>query len=221
MNISIIIPARNEEKLLPECLKSIQNSIKISNLSVEIVVVADCCKDRTIDIAEEYGCKVYKVHFSSRSKSRNYGFSKTNGDFLVFLDADTMISNDFLKKTIDLLCEYPVVWYLQQTLERSLLADFYFKTINYLSNFRPTFSPAIGVRANYFKESDGFNESLKSYEDYYFLHKAWKNRATKFCRANVRTSMRRVIKFGLYKATLYFILAWLNPVEFEWRPINV
>ena len=220
MNISVIIPARNEELLLPKCIKSIHSSANAFEFSVEIIVIADCCNDRTAEVAQKTGCKVYQVSFSSRSKSRNFGFKQASSKIVVFLDADTLISQDFFLKTINMLDLYPVVWYSQRSLEKSFLGNLYFSTVNFISMYRPTFSPAIGVRADFFKEVGGFDKKLRSYEDYYFLREAWQNGAAIYCSASVRTSIRRIVKFGLVKATLYFFLAWLNPAEFEWRPIH-
>lgn len=220
MNISVIIPARNEEILLPECLKSIYESADTFDISVEIIVVADCCNDRTVEIAKKAGCKVYPCSFGSRSKARNYGFQHASSDFVLFLDADTLITQNFFLQTSKDLGKYSVLWYSQKTLEKSFLANLYFIAVNFISKYRPTFSPAIGVRSDYFKELGGFSEDLKSYEDFYFLHHAWRNRAAVLCTAGVRTSMRRIVKFGLFKATLYFFLAWLNPIDFKWSPIH-
>jgi glycosyltransferase involved in cell wall biosynthesis len=54
--ISVIIPARNEEKNLPELLESLKN--QTYKKKFEIIVVDGKSKDRTREIAKSYGCRV-------------------------------------------------------------------------------------------------------------------------------------------------------------------
>ena len=55
MKLSIIIPTYNEEKYLPELLKSIKEQ---NFSSYEIIVADNDSNDNTVKIAESYGCKV-------------------------------------------------------------------------------------------------------------------------------------------------------------------
>jgi glycosyltransferase involved in cell wall biosynthesis len=69
--ISVCMIVKNEEKLLPRCLKSIQN------LTDEIILVDTGSEDRTVEIAERFGCKIYNYPWrgdfsSARNESLKY-----------------------------------------------------------------------------------------------------------------------------------------------------
>ena len=54
-HIAIVIPARDEEELLPRCLRSVQNARRMlpPYLTTDLIVVADQSTDGTFDIARE------------------------------------------------------------------------------------------------------------------------------------------------------------------------
>ena len=95
--LSIIIPAYNEESHLGETLECLMNFLRQSPFSrYEIIVSNDDSSDRTVEIAELFGAKV--VHSGKRNigATRNVGAAHAEGDFLLFLDADTLVSLDLL-----------------------------------------------------------------------------------------------------------------------------
>ena len=99
--ISVIIPARNEES---EIRNAIDSVFKNKYENVEIVVVNDGSTDKTAEIVEDYMKKhenITLVNFKeghSAAFARNRGAEKAKGEILVFLDADTPFSNNFLKE---------------------------------------------------------------------------------------------------------------------------
>lgn len=94
MKISIIVPAYNEEKLLPRCLKSI-TSAKLPE-DYEIIVVNNASTDRTGEIARSFsGAKVVDEPNKGITKARQAGFRAASGEILVFFDADTVIPPDW------------------------------------------------------------------------------------------------------------------------------
>ena len=93
--ISIVIPAYNEESYIEETLRAIKN--QICNFSYEIIVVDGQSTDKTISVAKNYA-EVFKSPQRSRVFQLNYGASKTSGDLILFLDADTLIGPYFLHK---------------------------------------------------------------------------------------------------------------------------
>ena len=103
MQFSIIIPTRNEEAHLPKCIKSIEESAKIANITYEIIVVLNRCTDRTEEIAISNGCKVIKDESKNLSKIRNCGASIAAGDIIVTVDADSRISKNMFKNISKIL----------------------------------------------------------------------------------------------------------------------
>ena len=99
MKLSIIIPTRNEEKVLPYLINSIKEQT-FKNL--EIIVADAKSTDKTREIAKEYGCEV--VDGGNPSVGRNNGAKralKKNSEIFVFMDSDIILpSKSFLEKSI-------------------------------------------------------------------------------------------------------------------------
>lgn len=87
MKISACIVAKNEELNLPRLLKS------IDGLFHEIILVDTGSTDNTIEIARDYGCKVYKKDWQGMADARNFGILKASGDWIWHFDADFELEN--------------------------------------------------------------------------------------------------------------------------------
>ena len=91
--ISIIIPVFNSEKYIEECITSVLNSM-YHNL--EVIVVDDGSTDKSFEICTKIAIndnrvKVFKKKNGGPSDARNYGISKSNGDYLAFVDSDDYV----------------------------------------------------------------------------------------------------------------------------------
>lgn len=96
--VSIIIPVYNASKTIEECLCSVVNQT-YSNL--EIIIVNDGSTDNSLDICKELSKKderivLYDKKNEGVSKTRNYGLSKTSGDYICFVDSDDFISDTYI-----------------------------------------------------------------------------------------------------------------------------
>lgn len=98
VDISLIMIAKNEEKLLPQCLQSVRDYID------EIIVVDTGSTDRTVEIAKNFGAEVYHhLWEASFSKHRNQSISYARGEWLLMLDADEELkkgSGEVLRKAV-------------------------------------------------------------------------------------------------------------------------
>lgn len=93
-NLSVVINTINEEKNLPEAIKSVKN------LASEIVVVDMMSDDDTQKIAKKLGAKVYEhKRMGYVEPARNFAISKASCDWILILDADERITPE-LSKTI-------------------------------------------------------------------------------------------------------------------------
>jgi len=105
--ISIIIPVRNGENYLEEALVNIRKQ----DVEVEIVVVDDASTDRTVEIAERYGCKVIRHEIcKGQVAGKNTGIKYATGDFVLFHDHDDLLRDGALKVLLDAFdeCTYAV-----------------------------------------------------------------------------------------------------------------
>lgn len=90
-DVSFVIPAYNEELLLPRTLDSIHATAKTLKLDYEIVVADDASTDRTAAIAEERGARVVSVRNRQIAATRNAGARASAGRLMIFVDADTVV----------------------------------------------------------------------------------------------------------------------------------
>lgn len=103
--ISVIVPIYNVEKYLRRCLDSICNQV-YSNL--EIVLVDDGSTDSSGKIADEYARRDIRFHVIHKqngglSDARNVGLSYCHGKYIVFVDSDDYVTEDYVMVLYDLL----------------------------------------------------------------------------------------------------------------------
>lgn len=94
--ISIVIPAHNEEKFIPKCLSAIRLSADTAGLAVETVVVLNRCTDSTGAIATEFGAKIVSEDAKNIARIRNAGVVASNSPIIVTIDADSYMSETTL-----------------------------------------------------------------------------------------------------------------------------
>ena len=101
--LSFIVPAHDEERLITATLEAIQTSAQALGESFEIIVVDDASTDRTAVIAHELGARVISVAYRQIAATRNAGARAADGQWLFFIDADTLIDSDFLRAALHAL----------------------------------------------------------------------------------------------------------------------
>lgn len=99
--VSLIIPVYNMEKYIEKCLLSVS---KQTFDSFEAIIVNDGSKDSSQKIIDEFTKKYPKIFKSyikengGLSDARNYGISKANGEYLMFLDSDDWIEKEMIEE---------------------------------------------------------------------------------------------------------------------------
>lgn len=107
--VTIIIPIFNEEKVIWECLKSLQ---KQSYKNLEIILVDDGSTDKTLEIIENFKLKnsrslsrsgnllSLKQKHNGPGPARNLGTKHAKGNILVFVDSDMTFDENFIKDLV-------------------------------------------------------------------------------------------------------------------------
>jgi len=96
--ISIIIPTYNSSRTLKDCLESIINQTYPLD-KLEIIVVDNNSSDKSRQIAQNYTDKIVSTSMD-RSAARNYGAGISNGDYLLFLDSDMILSRNVIIESV-------------------------------------------------------------------------------------------------------------------------
>lgn len=109
-DISVVIPAYNEETKIARCLSSVLS--QKTNLKYE-VIVADSSTDKTPEIIKSNFPRVILIHSNTRmyrGKARNVGIKKAKGNIIVCLDSDCVVPDrNWLNKTFAAHKKYDVV----------------------------------------------------------------------------------------------------------------
>lgn len=106
-SVSIIIPARNEEKNLALLLKDLSTQILPAH---EIICVDDASEDATARIALSFGVKLISLHdkpagWTGKSWACQNGADAAKGDLLLFLDADVRLGKDGIRRLVQACVE--------------------------------------------------------------------------------------------------------------------
>ncbi|MGB5892550.1 MAG: glycosyltransferase family 2 protein [Ignavibacteriaceae bacterium] len=85
--ISCVIITFNEEENIRKAL----NSVKWCD---DIVVVDSGSKDKTIEICEEYNCRIYEKEFNGYGEQKRFAVSLASNDWILSIDADEVVSDE-------------------------------------------------------------------------------------------------------------------------------
>jgi len=135
MRISFVIPAYNEEKLLPQCIDSVLRELARGTYDSEIIVVDNASNDRTSEVAIEYReVRVVREERKGLTYARQAGFTASTGDVIANIDADTMLTPDWIRTVFAtferddriVALSGPYIYYDLSSFDRFLVKGFYF-----------------------------------------------------------------------------------------------
>lgn len=201
---SILIPAREEEQLLPRCLESIKVAAAPFPNRVEIIVAVNRCTDRTEQIAVEHGAKVVHEDAKCLARIRNAAAKAATGEIIVTIDADSRMSSNMLVEIDRLLRTGKYIGGGVMVLpERWSLGIVATAVILSVVMIRHRVSGGLFwcLRQD-FEAMGGFNESYVSVEDLDFAKrlkaqgKATGRRFKTITKAHIVTSCRKFDTFG-------------------------
>ena len=212
--ISIIIPTLNEEKYLPQTIECIfKHAEHPTNL--EVLVIDAGSSDRTIQVAEELGVKVFlKPEFVLKKyQSLNYGMSTARGKALIFLDADTILPEDFDKKVISVLKHPKVVGgafeFSFDRLDWKLYLLQKFNRIRY--RFGHMYYGDQGVFCwKETAEKVGGYPQKELMESAYFCKRLLTAGKLRLIKSPVKTSARRFNTYGFFKVFWFDFMMWIR-----------
>lgn len=172
-DVSVIVSCRNEESNIENCLQAIKNQ-EYPKDKIEIIVVDNNSKDLTKEIAFRYTKKIYNFG-PERSAQRNFGVKYSSGEYILYLDADMMLSENVIRECLTECrqANYIALYIPERIVGRGLWIR--------IRDFERSFYNASCIDAVRFVRKDklleigGFDENLTGPEDWDF------NRRIKQC----------------------------------------
>ncbi len=99
--LSVFVTTYNNARTLPACLESLQ-------WADEVLVLDSYSSDATVAIAQAYGCVVHQHEFLGYGRQKQLALDKTRHDWVLFLDADEVLSEALCTEIKSLLEHEPV-----------------------------------------------------------------------------------------------------------------
>ena len=140
MRLSVIIPAYNEEKRLPNTLEEIDKYLSKQTYDYEIIVISDGSKDNTANIVRSYLLKIKNLKLIDNKENHGKGYVvrqamlEATGDYRLFTDADNSTSIDqvekmwpYFRKETRSLSEAKDSYFRKETRSLSEAKDSYFR----------------------------------------------------------------------------------------------
>lgn len=173
-DLSVIIPAKNEEKVIGQCVEALHTSLNNADLeSYEIILVDNGSQDATKDIAAKCGCLIIDEPSGNISKLRNTGAKNAKGTIVAFLDADCLVDPLWAKYCLQHLDDERLGIVGTRAVPDLSNATWVERNLFILfsgSTKRPDFVNWLGssnlfIPKKVFFEVSGFEEKLKTAED--------------------------------------------------------
>lgn len=212
--LSIVIPTLNEEKYLPKLLASL---VMQTYSDFEVVVVDGDSRDKTAEIAKSFNkiLSIKTIIEKERSigLARNCGGEAAKGKYILFLDADVILDDDFLERA---LIEFK---YRNLDIATARMRPLSSRNIDFLirilSNttllvcqyfFPLAFGFCILCKKEVFDITKGFDSTIKLGEDSNFIKKAAKKnfKFRVLMRPKIPVSVRRLDRDGRLKTVIKY-----------------
>jgi glycosyltransferase involved in cell wall biosynthesis len=170
--VSIVIPAKNEEKNLAAVLSALWSSIELYGGEGEVILVDNGSSDATCSLARQQHCKVIVDPSASIARLRNLGARHARGMYLAFLDADCIVDRRWVSCCVGRLSDLSIGMVGTRAVpdlsRATWVEDGWYRLVSGAP--RPDYPRWIGssnifLRKEVFVEVLGFNEDMETAED--------------------------------------------------------
>ncbi|MFA6907866.1 MAG: glycosyltransferase [Candidatus Micrarchaeia archaeon] len=205
VDISVIVPAYNEEKYIGACLAAIERQ-KFSG-TYEVIVGDGDSRDNTQRIARDYGARVVEESFGTPSGGRYIAAKKARGRIFAFTSSDVQPCQGWLQGIYDAFENKEVAWAVGSVkpIEGRFVEEIGAGILNFLAAVLNRAGLAyvngdnVAARADAYHRCGGFNPKLVTSEDTDLGMKLMRQGKFAYAgRATVLISMRRVRKWGYW-----------------------
>lgn len=229
MDYSVIIPAYNEAQWLPATLRGLDAAMKTLPHRGEIIVVDNNSTDRTGEVAAAHGTMVVFEPVNQIARARNRGAQQARGRYLLFVDADTLVSGPLLGEALRLLTDNHACGggaLVSAGSGANRVARLGIRVWNSISRHtRFAAGCFLFVRRDAFDEVGGFNEKLYASEELWLSRrlKTWGRRRrlpfTIITAERVLTSPRKTQWYSPARLMLVMALMLIFPWAVRYRAL--
>ncbi len=170
IDVSFVIPAKNEEQFIVQCIKSLQDCSD-AGVTTEICVVDNGSTDGTVGLAHTLNARVIEHPNLSISALRNVGAMASTGKWIAFVDADVTVAPDWLENALREI-RLPEVAAVGSSPDIPSGSNWVVRTWHLQVVSRPDYcerewlaSMNMLVRRDLFEQIGGFDETLTTCED--------------------------------------------------------
>jgi rSAM/selenodomain-associated transferase 2 len=206
MEITVIIPVYNEERLINKILEDLPLK------EVEVIVVDGGSTDRTVERAREYPVKIISSR-KSRAAQMNAGAMEASGGVLLFLHADCVLGKECFKKIKKIIDDGYIGGCFSQKIDSGKMI---YRVIEASGNIRAKLfsifygDQAIFVKKDIFRKIGGF-KNVELFEDVLLSERMKREGKVTVLKERVLTSPRRWDKQGIVRTTLVY---WFFSIMF-------
>ncbi|WP_343488002.1 TIGR04283 family arsenosugar biosynthesis glycosyltransferase [Allomuricauda sp. d1] len=205
LRLSVIIPVLNEQHMLDNLLRHLDN-ISFHRDALQIIVVDGGSTDNTIDIAKKHHVTILNSK-KGRAAQMNTGAEYAKSDVLYFLHADTFPPRHFDKIVLKAVESRHTSGCFRMRFDSNNPILRFFA---WLSRINHTLcrggDQSLFVLKNIFHETGGFNESYLIYEDSEFIRRLYKTTNFKVLPQQVITSARKYHQKGWFRVQYHFAM---------------
>lgn len=108
MKLSVVILARNEERIIRRCIHSVKE------IAQEVIVINDESDDATVKVARAEGARIVNHALTDFAAQRNFAETQTKSDWILHLDADESLSPELIVEIRNLDAECYDAFYLRR-----------------------------------------------------------------------------------------------------------
>jgi glycosyltransferase involved in cell wall biosynthesis len=220
MKLSVIIPAYNEAKRIESCLHHLIAGLRANarpGLESEIIVLDNNSTDATAELARQMGARIVFEPVNQIARARNAGAAAASGDWLLFVDADTLVSSATLAEMLALVEAGNHAG--GASIVRFDKPDFFGKVLIAVSNpivraLKLTCGCFIFCRTDAFRALGGFDQNLFAGEDADFGQRLKRWARDHRLRVGILhahppvTSIRKIELYG-WKEVIVLLARWL------------
>jgi len=172
LKVSVVIPAYNEEDLLPFTLNSLKNQDFKDH--VEIVVCDNNSTDKTSQIAKKFGAKVVFEKQKGTSYAYDTGMRAASGDLILVTNADTLLPSNWISQIVNAYKSNPDIVAVGTKVEfynAPAWVNAMLKTLDLVNPVKAMWGVSMSCRRDAFYQVGGFQQGVNTNEDAIFTLK--------------------------------------------------